>query len=120
MKWADTVLSAGKIRLSWGELGNQNVGSYYPYLTPIERVEKSYPIGGTNNVGFKQLSLGNYGIKWETIRMLNIGIDLSFLNNRLTTTFEWYKKNNVNALVRPVYPSLVGITKVGGFSGATR
>ena len=113
MKWADAVLSAGKIRLSWGELGNQNVGSYYPYLTPIERVEKSYPIGGTNNVGFKQLSLGNYGIKWETIRMLNIGIDLSFLNNRLTTTFEWYKKNNVNALVRPVYPSLVGITKVG-------
>ena len=112
MKWTDKILSSGKIRLSWGQLGNQNVGSYYPYLTPIERVEKSYPIGGINNVGFKQLSLGNYNIKWETIQMLNFGIDLSFFNNRLTTTFEWYKKNNINALVRPVYPSLVGITKV--------
>ena len=110
MDWAKPVLTSGKLRASWGELGNQNVGNYYPYLTPIERVVKSYPIGGINNVGFQQKKLGNSNIKWETIRMTNIGLDLAFLNNRLTTTFEWYKKNNLNALVQPVYPTLVGIT----------
>ena len=56
------------------------------------------------------IDLGNQNIKWETLRMFNIGIDLSFFNNRLNTTFEWYKKNNINALVKPVYPTIVGIT----------
>ncbi len=111
MEWTKPALTAGKLRVSWGELGNQNVGSnFYPYLTPIERVEKAYPIGGLNNVGFQQNKLGNVNIKWETIRMFNVGLDLSFFNNRLTSTFEWYKKNNINALVQPVYPTLVGIT----------
>ena len=110
-EWAQPALSSGKIRGSWGELGNQNISSnYYPYLTPIERVDKSYPIGGINNVGFQQTKLGNKDIKWETIRMLNIGIDLSFFDNRLSTTFDWYKKNNIDALVQPIYPTLVGIS----------
>ena len=111
MKFASPVLKSGKIRASWGELGNQNVGSdYYPYLTPIERIEKSYPIGGVNNIGFAQSKLGNTNIKWETIRMLNIGLDLSFFENRLTTSFDWFKKENINALVKPIYPTIVGVT----------
>lgn len=112
MKFASSVLSSGKFRSSWGELGNQNVGSnYYPYLTPIERVGDShYPIGGLNNIGFKQTKLGNEKIKWETIRMFNVGVDLSFFNNRLTTSFDWYKKQNIDALVQPVYPTDIGIT----------
>lgn len=110
MDWAKPALTSGKLRASWGELGNQNVGNYYPYLTPIERVEKSYPIGGINNVGFQQKKLGNENIKWETIRMFDIGVDLAFFDNRLQATFDWYKKNNLNALVQPVYPTLVGIT----------
>ncbi len=112
MQFAKPVLESGKLRVSWGELGNQNVGdSFYPYLTPIERVEKSYPIGGLNNVGFVQKKLGNKNIKWETIRMLNMGVDLNFMNNRLIMSFDWFKKENVNALVKPVYPTIVGVTK---------
>lgn len=111
MKFADTVLASGKFRASWGELGNQNVGSnYYPYLTPIERIEKSYPIGGSNNIGFLQKKLGNKNIKWETIRMFNIGVDLSFFDHRLTTSFDWFKKQNIDALVQPVYPAIVGVS----------
>ncbi|MDD2960664.1 MAG: TonB-dependent receptor [Muribaculaceae bacterium] len=111
MEWAKPYLTTGKLRASWGELGNQNVGStYYPYLTSIERIEKSYPIGGISNVGFLQTKLGNKDIKWETIRMFNIGIDMSFFDNRLGVNFDWYKKNNLNALVQPIFPTLVGIT----------
>lgn len=110
LEWAKPALSSGKLRASWGELGNQNVGNYYPYITPIERVENAYPIGGVGNVGFVQKKLGNKDIKWETIRMFDIGIDLSFFDNRLQASFDWYKKNNLNALVQPVYPTIVGIT----------
>ncbi|MDR1864320.1 MAG: TonB-dependent receptor [Bacteroidales bacterium] len=111
MDFSKSVLTIGKFRLSWGELGNQTLGSnYYPYLVEIERIDKSYPIGAQQNVGFKQNALANELIQWETIRMFNIGIDLSMLNNRLDATFDWFKKNNINALLTPVYPSLVGVT----------
>ncbi|MDR3060662.1 MAG: TonB-dependent receptor [Dysgonamonadaceae bacterium] len=110
MEFTKPVLSIGKVRLSWGELGNQTLGSeYYPYLVEIERQDKSYPIGGANNVGFKQNKLANELIQWETIRMLNAGIDLSFLNNRLEATLDWFKKENINALLKPIYPAIVGI-----------
>ena len=64
----------------WGELGNQNIpGNYYPYLSPII-TEESYPIGASNTpvMGLWQNKIGNPDIKWETIRMLNFGVDLSF------------------------------------------
>jgi TonB-linked SusC/RagA family outer membrane protein len=111
MRFLDPVFTMGKIRVSWGELGNQNISdSYYPYLTEIERYAKAYPIGNKENVGFKQYSLANENIKWETIRMFNAGIDLQLLDNRLDVSFDWFKKNNINALLKPIYPSVIGIT----------
>ncbi|MEG1586907.1 MAG: TonB-dependent receptor, partial [Bacteroidales bacterium] len=111
MQFASEYLDAGKFRASWGQLGNQNISSnYYPYLTPIEREEKSYPIGDRNNVAFVQNKLGNQRIKWETIEMLNFGVDFQFFRNRLTASFDWFNKKNKDALVQPVYPTLVGIT----------
>ena len=82
MNFASSVLSSGKLRASWGELGNQNISNnYYPYLSPII-TEQSYPIGASSTpvMGLWQKNLGNPNIKWETIRMLNFGVDLSFLS----------------------------------------
>ena len=110
MSFAEPVMQMGKLRASWGELGNQNVGdNYYPYLVAVEAVDKAYPIGNQLLTGFKQIALGNSNIKWETIRMLNLGIDLSMFNNRLAMSFDWLKKNNLNALVRPSFPLVIGI-----------
>lgn len=109
MRFAEPVLQMAKLRASWGELGNQNVGNnYYPHLVAIESVDKAYPIGNQLNTGFMQIALGNKNIKWETIRMLNIGIDLSLFNNRLTISADWFKKNNMDALVRPSFPLVIG------------
>lgn len=111
MDFSNSILNLGKLRASWGELGNQNIGgSYYPYLTEIERETKAYPIGYKENVGFRQNSLANEDIQWETIRMLNFGVDLQMFNNRLGFSLDWFKKTNVNALLRPIYPSIIGVT----------
>lgn len=111
MEFTDPVLSLGKLRVSWGELGNQNISnSYYPYLTEIERVSKAYPIGAQENVGFKQYSLANENIQWETIRMFNVGADFNLLDNRMNLSFDWFKKTNINALLKPIYPTIIGIT----------
>nr|WP_245949550.1 SusC/RagA family TonB-linked outer membrane protein [Echinicola strongylocentroti] len=111
MDFAKPFLTVGKIRASWGELGNQNIsGNYYPYLTEIERETKAYPIGAMENVGFRQYSLANENIQWETIQMVNIGADFSMLKDRMTLSVDWFKKKNINALLKPIYPSLIGIT----------
>lgn len=110
MDFAKSVLSIGKLRVSWGELGNQNISdNYYPYLVEIERQTKAYPIGNKENVGFKQYALANENIQWETIRMFNIGGDFQLFNNRMDLTFDLFKKNNMNALLKPIYPSIIGI-----------
>jgi TonB-linked SusC/RagA family outer membrane protein len=111
MAFAKPMLTLAKFRISWGELGNQTLGSeYYPYTVEIERQEKSYPIGGGYNVGFKQNKLANEMIMWETLRDFNLGLDLAALNNRLEITLEWFKKKNIGALLKPIYPAIVGIT----------
>lgn len=110
MDFAKPYLNMGKIRASWGELGNQNVGDYYPYLTSLELISKSYPIGGSQVVGVYQPMLGNSDIKWETLEMLNVGIDLQMLSNRLGFSFDWFKKNNKDALLKPIYPASLGST----------
>ncbi len=109
MSFTDPILQMAKLRASWGELGNQNVGdNFYPYLVAIESVDKAYPIGNQLNTGFQQIALGNKNIKWETIRMLNIGVDFALFNNRLTISADWFKKNNMDALVRPSFPLVIG------------
>ncbi len=111
MEFAKPVMALGKLRVSWGELGNQNISdSYYPYLIEIERQTKAYPIGAKENVGFQQYSLANENIQWETIRMFNLGADFQLIDNRMNISFDWFKKNNINALLKPIYPSLIGIT----------
>jgi len=104
-----------KIRASYGELGNQNVGSggnLYPYLTSISRVSNAYPIGNSQNIGFAQASLGNSSLMWESIKMTNIGLDLAMLRNRFSLTADWFVKNNDGALLTPIYPAIIGFTSV--------
>lgn len=110
MDFSKSFLSMGKIRASWGELGNQDVGDYFPYLTSLQLIDKSYPIGGVQAVGIYQPTISNPNIKWETLRMLNIGLDLQTFDNRLGISFDWFKKNNIDALLKPIYPSSLGTT----------
>src|SRR5690606_18798221 len=82
----------------------------YPYLTSISRVPNSYPIGNVETVGFAQTSLGNIRLIWETIEMKNLGVDIAMFNNRFSLTGDFFVKNNKNALLQPVYPSIIGFT----------
>lgn len=84
------VLSNGKLRLSYGETGNSNVGDVaYSY----------YKVGDRNNIfggsminGVYLDQLGNGNVTWETTREWNVGLDLGFLNGRINVTAEYYHK----------------------------
>ena len=83
-----------KIRLSYGQTGNQAI-SPYGSLSRISGVK--YPFGGNPELGFAMNSdgLGNDNLSWETTTQYNVGLDMGFFDNRLTLTMDLYRKNTV-------------------------
>jgi len=80
-----------KIRANWGKLGSQNIG-YYDYqmymLSTAQYLFNGDGKGAT--MGQTVASLSNADLSWETMEQKNFGVDLSFLNNRLAVTAEYY------------------------------
>ena len=98
MNWASPVLSDGKLRFSWGQLGNDRVG-YYDYLTLITQASYSY-----NGVASASLGTGvaNQQLGWEATDQTNLGLDLGFLNNKISLSTDFYiKKTNRLLYNRP-------------------
>ena len=81
-----------KIRLSYGKLGNQNTGDTYAYLEEIVTGQTlNYTLDGTSKLQYSKPSDPKTSyLTWETIATWNIGLDMSFLNNRLTFTGDYY------------------------------
>ncbi len=107
-------LSEGKIRLSYGLLGNQynaetsGYGEYYPYIPSIISVG-TMPIGNILTQGFAQTVLANSQLEWEKVRMFNIGLDLSFFNNRLNFTGDWYERETLDIQLKVAQPAVIGV-----------
>ena len=103
-----------KIRGSWGELGNQNIGSssnrdYFPYLTIISQTYgTSYNFGNQLAPGAAVTSLVDPSITWETTTSTDIGIDLGFLNNRLTVEADYFIKKTRDIIVQLPIPEVLG------------
>ena len=93
VKW----LSNGKLRLGWGLVGNQNAGAY-AYGAPMANVATAY---GT---GFYPSRYANSKLKWEQTKAWNVGLDLTFLNNRIEFIFDAYLKNTDNLLMPATLP----------------
>jgi TonB-linked SusC/RagA family outer membrane protein len=97
-----------KVRASWGQLGNQNIG-LYPYQANIVTVN-SYPFDKkTETVGYQQTAYANRNIKWETTTVTNIGLDLQVFQG-LSVTFEWYKKVTSDILRSSQVSNLLGLS----------
>ena len=89
-----------KLRLSYGGLGNQNIGlyKYIPTLTNNVRA-LNYPFDGANSShGYAITELPSVGIKWETTIYKNIGIDMALWNNKLELSAEAYIKDTRDML----------------------
>lgn len=97
-----------KVRASWGRLGNANALGYYDYITLIQTGETLF--GGTTATTNYVSTLASPSKTWEIIDVRNIGVDMSFLDNRLQFTGEYYWKRNENMLSAAMgIPSLIGV-----------
>lgn len=116
-------LSDLKLRLSWGETGNQeisNLARYFVYVPNYgvndsggQSYGTSYDIAGTNGgsilqSGFKRNQIGNPDIRWETTTQYNIGIDWSMFASRFYGSLDAYFKKTTDILV-----NMQGISAMG-------
>lgn len=111
-------LTTAKLRLGWGQIGNERISSYYPYQTSIAQ-NRYYVLGDKERVNGAALnSLGNTDLQWETSEQYNAGLDLGFLDSKLTATIDVYLRKTDNILLSESVPRLSGtgsiIRNVGG------
>lgn len=93
-----------KLRLSMGQSGNQEIG-LYNYLS-IVSPGFNYPYGATVYNGYAVTSLGNVNTTWETTTTYDIGLDLAFLEDRLSVVLDYYWRYTSDMLVPvPLPPS---------------
>jgi TonB-linked SusC/RagA family outer membrane protein len=118
-----TWLNDLKLRLSWGETGNQeisNLARYFVYVPNYGVSESggqsygtSYDISGTNGgsilqSGFKRDQIGNPDIKWETTTQYNLGLDWSMFKSRFFGSLDIFYKKTSDILVE-----MAGIAAMG-------
>ena len=106
-----------KIRASWGQLGNQNIGTY-PYQPTLDN--RSYVFGTTVQTGFSASTLVDPSLTWETTRVFDIGLDMTVLNNRLTFTADWFNKYTFDILRSSQVPLWLGLNAPTINNGALR
>jgi len=108
--WLDDL----KIRVSWGQTGNQDIASTARYTiyesnygvneNGGQSYGTSYDITGSNGggilpSGFRRIQIGNDDIKWETTSQTNAGLDFSFFKQTFYGTFDWFYKQTKDILV---------------------
>jgi TonB-dependent starch-binding outer membrane protein SusC len=95
------AISNLKLRLGWGQTGNQSIGSYR-WGAAISTMETGL---GT---GYRQSGIANPYIKWETQEQWNVGVDLGLLDNRIELVVDAYDKVSRDMLMQMDLPSYMG------------
>jgi TonB-linked SusC/RagA family outer membrane protein len=89
-KFTDKFLTNGKFRVSYGSLGNNSgVGRFEQQET---LTNLNYVTGASVQRGFANAKMINRLLTWETTTVFNVGLDLSFMRNRLTATVDYYDR----------------------------
>lgn len=98
--WSDLeqYVSTLKLRGSWGELGNQNTTNLYPFYPSmdIKVGNGDWLVNGGQPTTAVMPGLVSSLMTWETIRSWNIGLDFGALNNRLTGSFDYFKRQTLD------------------------
>ena len=111
-----SLISTLRLRGSWGQLGNQRIGSIvgnrdtglYRFLNTYN-LGQGYQFGGVVVPGAAVTQAGNPNITWETSTMTNIGLDLGLLDDRLEVVAEYFWKYTDDILLDLPIPRTIGV-----------
>ena len=99
------VLTNGMLRVSYGTVGNQDIGWY---------ASRGFYVAGSNYHGTSGMipgSISNRNLTWETSKKFDVGVDLSFIN-RIHLTLDYYNETTSDALMEVPLSRTTGMTSV--------
>ena len=102
-----------KLRVSYGQMGNQGIGDYQTRQTFIAGGRNTVAVLGNQLVqGVGPSRIPNPDIKWETTEEYNAGVDFELFNHRLTGSVEYYVKNTRDQLFNKPLPTTTGFASI--------
>ncbi|MGJ5641333.1 SusC/RagA family TonB-linked outer membrane protein [Formosa sp. S-31] len=110
MENGEMFMNYFKLRGSWGQVGNQNVGNFQ-FLGLVRTSNTNYIFGdseGALTPGAYPYRLGNENLQWEAAEELDFGFDARFFDSKLTLAFDWYRKEQKDWLVLAPIPATAG------------
>ena len=103
-----------KFRVSYGSLGNQTVGNLgdYPYVSTFSSGQVDYLFGGAKLMAVYAPGLVSSSLTWETVTQKDFGGDFAFFDNRLTGSFDVYRRDTKNMLTKSqTLPAVLAVTE---------
>ncbi|WP_291913918.1 TonB-dependent receptor [Chitinophaga sp. CB10] len=100
-------LSDLKVRASLGTSGNNRIANDL-FRTVFDAKNASYAFEEAVTPGLAPVSLANPRLKWETTVARNLGLDVSFLDNRINATVDFYNNNTRDLLLAAQIPQTTG------------
>ena len=100
-------LSQGKLRVGWGQIGNQKTGNAVYQNTYGNN--NYYVFGSDYYLSGLRNQVGNPDLKWETTSQLDFGLDLAFLNGSLRATFDYFDRKTSDMLIQLPLPQALGL-----------
>ncbi|MCU7550688.1 TonB-dependent receptor [Chitinophagaceae bacterium LB-8] len=95
-----------KLRGSWGQVGNDQIPS--SEFLRVATIGQPYFFNNQQALTLSLDKLVDEGLTWEVTNEFDIGVDASFLNNKLTGTLDFYDKRTKDALVIASVPAVLG------------
>lgn len=119
MKSTSTWLDQAKLRLSWGQNGNRDIGIYDALSDMTSGLHPYIDQSGKLYV-YSQLyvnRMANLGLKWESKESYNLGFDFSMFKGRLSGSIDGYIATTHDLLVERVLPEIIGFNSVAANLG---
>lgn len=101
------AISSLKLRVGYGEVGNQNSAPNYGFATTVTS-NQNYVFNGVQQPGIIPTQLSNPNLKWENTKSTNFGLDVGFLQDRLSFTADYFIKKTSDMITLLPIPDYIG------------
>ncbi len=111
LDWADRYLDTFKLRASWGQLGNTNTNSWYPFYQSMSMGNNNglWLVNGTYTNTAYMPGMVSSSLTWETIENWNIGLDVMALGGKFQGSFDWFTRYTYDMVgPAPTLPATLG------------
>ncbi|CAM3923190.1 TonB-linked outer membrane protein, SusC/RagA family [Pedobacter westerhofensis] len=110
-------ISELKLRVSYGESGNYNIGDY---SSRALLGSSNYTFNGVPAYGQALIGVANPNLSWEKSKTTDIGLDMGFFQNRITASVDYYNKLNTDLLLNVPIPEVTGFGTQLSNTGSVR